>query len=796
MNNPFTPSSDDAAVEMLRMIFGRVMDGIIAGNTQTASSATANMLGEAFRFFNSGVLFFGTVILLWVTVFGITNTANDGEALGKKWSTFYTPLRTLVSAATLIPTGSGYAGIQIILLTIVCYSVGFASNLWKSVVQYAVAQNVASEAVKSITNDPNFESVATNALRMHLCAVGVNAAVNATTAGTSVNLQIQKVDSSAPISGGGTTYKTRIFYKDPAWPSSETICGQIELSDTFTPSSSRSNATTQVVNSLQDAIANIRYRYVTNLFNANSVITPLAAAAARAAISQDSTQTIDSQVVANVVTRFKQNYLTEIAAEVSRQLQNDNNNVADKLSSKGWVFAGSLYSELSSIKDAVRNASKSESNFIAGTGTLNGVLSGDVGLAANNILNQYNIIGAEVARRALDLQAKVASATPKMPVIQSNFSEVDFSADSGTAYKASVTSWFNSLPINLMSGAVHYLGDPDQDPVMKVKNLGDWMSTSAATIMVTKAAITTSLATAEKAADESFVTKAFSKAIPAIPASLRFLSTFVSETWSNLSPSIFTILYTGYFLGIWVPMIPSYIFMLGVAGWLIFVGEMLAAGVLWMAAHTTPAREDSFIGSQAQGYLLVMSGFFRPALMVLGMVFSMAILNPLVQFLNEGFIVAVRSIQADSFTGLFSFAGFMLGYCFMIFSVFMLVFSLPQTFPDRILKWVGAGIGDMGEQSTAQRLENAASTQARTAAVAGAAKYSSGEKEKLENRKRDSSGSTDMNTQLSLHAPEGFAGQSTALAQNSESPSSAEHRDSVSMPEGHSNSALRDDGRN
>src|SRR5690606_9181846 len=133
---------------------------------------------------------------------------------------------------------------------------------------------------------------------------------------------------------------------------------------------------------------------------------------------------------------------------------------------------------------------------------------------------------------------------------------------------------------------------------------------------------------------------------------------FAQETWNNISISIYSVLYGGYFLGIWVPMIPFYIFALGVIGWLIFVGEMLAAGMLWMAAHLTPAREDSFIGSQTQGYLLIMSGFFRPALMILGLALSIAILHPAVQFVNEGFILAVRTIQADALTGLFSFAGF------------------------------------------------------------------------------------------------------------------------------------------
>jgi hypothetical protein len=189
---------------------------------------------------------------------------------------------------------------------------------------------------------------------------------------------------------------------------------------------------------------------------------------------------------------------------------------------------------------------------------------------------------------------------------------------------------------------------------------------------------------------------------------------------------------------------------------------MLLASVLWMAAHITPAREESFIGSQVQGYMLIASGFFRPALMIVGLVISSAVLAPIVQFINSGFILAVRTIQADSLTGIFSLAGYMLGYSFLIFSVFMLVFGLPQTIPDRILRWIGAGIGDMGEQSTVARLENSASTHARSAAVAaGAARASnaSGRSDMAKNRVDDDL--KRLGAASSASEPEGISGQST-----------------------------------
>lgn len=772
MPMPFTPSPNDGAIELLRSIFGKVIDGLVGGNPNQASSATANMLGEAFRFMNSGVLFFGTIILLWVTIFGITNTANDGEALGKKWSTFYTPLRTLVSAATLIPTASGYAGIQIILLLIVTYSIGFASNLWSSVVNYSVGQDVVEQAIKSVSDDPNFEALATDALRMQVCAAGVNKALAATIEGTPVKLVFQQVvsqpDNSLTYNPIGdkaflsttTSYRTRLMYKDPAWATSENICGQIALGSTFYPPATTSNSTADVTRSLQNAIGQIRHKMVVGLFSANSPISGIAANIVNASATNDGT--IDTQQVSNTIAQVKRDMMNDIILEVSKQVKNENSDVAKKLSEKGWIYAGSLYMELGRMKDAIRNATSTSSNYVAGTNNFDNILTGDVARAANGILSNYTTVAAEVAKKTLAKQTAQATSAPKLPIIQTNFSASDFS-DGGNGAKTMVTQWTNGLSTSLLNGTVHYLSAPNEDPVMRVKNVGDWLSTSAMTIMVTEAAMAASLDGlkdgAAAAANQPVAGAPFAVATGYISG----VASLLGRIWGYLSTAISTLMYAGYYLGIWVPMIPFFVFGLGVVGWLVFIGEMLAAGVLWMAAHTTPARDDSFIGSQAQGYLLVMSGFFRPALMVLGLIFSIAILHPAVQYINEGFILTVRSNQADSVTGIFSLAGYSVAYCFLISSLFMMVFSLPQSFPDRILKWIGAGIGDMGEQNTMQRLESGASSQARTAAVGGAAMYAANAAEKAAEKEKKRNSGSDEAAQAMRDAPEGIASQSAAF---------------------------------
>jgi conjugal transfer/type IV secretion protein DotA/TraY len=575
MDTPFTPSPQDGAIELLRAVFGNVIDHVVGGGAPVANAATSNMLAEAFRYFNSGVLLFGAVVLMAITVMAVANTANDGEALGKSWSTFYTPLRTLVAASSLIPTASGYAGVQIAVFFVITYSIGFASNLWSSVVNYSVGQAVVEQAMQSIANDPNVESLTIDALRMHICAAGVNAAINATVGGpTPIQLRFQKKDLP-PVSnrsyvasnlfGESLTYKSRLYFKDANWPGSENICGQIVMSTTFEAPDTTSGSTQKVAQSLEGAIANIRYKFITDLFASNGFAGAVSKAVVTASQTDDGSAVVDTQQISNQIITMKKQFMADVSAEISTQVQNENAEVAKKLSEKGWIYAGGLYMELARTKDAIRNATTTKSEYIAGTGTFDGLLTGEVAKAANGILSTFNTVSAEVARKTIEKQNAQPTESPRLPILQTNITAADFT-DGGNGMRMAITSWFNQYSIGLLSGTVHYMSQPDQDPVMRVKNIGDWLSTGAVTAMTAKAGITATLTGIKEGS-----AAASNQPVIGVPAGILAgvvagIAAFVQEIWSSQSISLFTVLYVGYFLGIWVPMIPYYVFTLGVVG--------------------------------------------------------------------------------------------------------------------------------------------------------------------------------------------------------------------------------------
>lgn len=129
----------------------------------------------------------------------------------------------------------------------------------------------------------------------------------------------------------------------------------------------------------------------------------------------------------------------------------------------------------------------------------------------------------------------------------------------------------------------------------------------------------------------------------------------------------------------------------------------MVAAPLWVVMHMTPDR--TFIGSQSQGYLLLLSLFVRPVLAVLGLFGSMLISDPLIDYIANGFF-SVRSAVETGMSSvmvigfvvqLATFMWWMLAFGLLLVPVLYMVFGLPQLLPGEVLKWIGAGIGDLGE---------------------------------------------------------------------------------------------------
>lgn len=155
MINLFKIAENDASLGFLSELFG-TMNGLLPDATATSfmtvnASATgigpssvgpatagsaSTILSQMFNTFNTVVLAVGALVIVYMTVVGALATAHEGEFMGKKWNNIWIPIRTVLGIATLVPTGSGYSAIQLVMMWIVIQGVGAADTLWSTALTY------------------------------------------------------------------------------------------------------------------------------------------------------------------------------------------------------------------------------------------------------------------------------------------------------------------------------------------------------------------------------------------------------------------------------------------------------------------------------------------------------------------------------------------------------------------------------------------------------------------------------------------------------------------------------------
>lgn len=151
MINIFQFGSDDKSLVYLNQLFGS-MNGIIPNPEGTPGTQTISLLGTMFQTFNTVVLAVAAIVVVYVTIVGVIATAHEGEFLGKKWGGVWGPIRIVLGIATLVPAGSGYSGIQMIMMWIIVQGIGAADTLWNTVLSYINTTGSANGQITLLTS--------------------------------------------------------------------------------------------------------------------------------------------------------------------------------------------------------------------------------------------------------------------------------------------------------------------------------------------------------------------------------------------------------------------------------------------------------------------------------------------------------------------------------------------------------------------------------------------------------------------------------------------------------------------
>jgi hypothetical protein len=142
-------------------------------------------------------------------------------------------------------------------------------------------------------------------------------------------------------------------------------------------------------------------------------------------------------------------------------------------------------------------------------------------------------------------------------------------------------------------------------------------------------------------------------------------------------------------LAYWLPILPFVIWVGQVLGWMISVMELLIATPVWMAAHLHPEGEGVSGQHAASGYKVVLELLLRPTLLVFGLIVTMLILTPFMQFFSTSFFNAFSTTTADSVTGLVAFFVMIFIYGAMCWMVINMVLNAITIVPNGIMRVIG-----------------------------------------------------------------------------------------------------------
>lgn len=734
---PFTVKNGDYFINfLLKGLLGDVVNpnGASAQNTITAPGT----LGEIFRTFNLGVTFFGSLIVMFLAVIGILNTGHDGEFLGKRWSSMWVPIRFAGGAALLLPvTASGYSFVQAMCLWIATQGVGFADNVWTTILD-KVARRSGSDVVSPVS----ISAISSNIMASKLC----QAFYNDRLAGSGTTMKFARQYVTSPgiqtyYQGWGKWDKlsmaSSLAGTDAAFIPSNAGCGYMSFSykpDASDPGdsvrSSVMNAHLEAVKDLGNQFEPVANAYMQTLFSSASGAVSTGDLEAR--------ETAVKNAIAQGATAYAQTIQQVAQTAIDSGPLANANKMAGTFDNMGFAVAGAFYMELAKVQNALRSGMQSTPSYTAADmkaiqaefsstnyQPVMDAIAEIIGGAALEYAAStsgdatVNVAGANNTRvQTIDLNEDMfksfngrdgfamvvqnmsftlvkliigVGGNNNSPISHFSWSGLGGAgAASGASTNASNGSGFSN------NGAVN----DNHSVIMQMKGKGDAILDMAGIVWAgyIGAKMFVAAANGNVVARTGNLMLGGGGALEAIMAGLEAVSAFIFT-------SVMSLIGIGIVLSIIIPLTPFMLWVMGIAGLMVLIIESLVASVIWAVMLMHPSGEGITSDQSRQGLMILLNLFMRPALMLMGMVCGIFMVEPMVTFVNDMFFFVFKSTQASSYTMLFITFGFISVYCTIVLAIIKKSFSLIHVVPDSVLAWIGHNPHNLGMADAADKAE-------------------------------------------------------------------------------------------
>lgn len=667
-----TPPPTDKSIEYMRYIFGDAVNIIWYG---AGPSSPDTILGAMSVVLNLGCLFFSGVIIGYTALVGVMNTANDGEVMGKGYSTMWVPIRTTLAIAIMLPTASGFSVMQLGVIWIAGQGVGLADTTWNAAVDFTDKKGTLYPAPVSFHG----RELAQKMLHYGICMETLNRSYNETgsSADNPVKIKTKTLDPDwYDIDGiADKQYMALISYSGeggwiddiintwspitiPGTPKfSEAVCGGVRLE-------------------LEKADTNYDDDYAIRSTLFNSIIKALKTA-------QEDTQTLARNLInppgdfkptgmelKEIYDKYNASHSAALVVATSDVADNYNADTGWVAGAKanGWIGAGSWYMSIMHLNDEAMALTKIKPLYLE-------VKTDEVSQTPDY----------EKAVDTMNLYLKGMFVSDGDGGVITQDEAATFGQTQGSGVSKVVAS---------MDAAIQWSLDTE-DPIIALQGIGHGLISSFETAYAIAAAAKIAAVTLSAAAD-STVGQVLTLGTASVGSAA--LREAASMALSGLLYLGFLLLPLAFTLAFYLPVMPYLIWMMAVMGWFILLIEGSIAASLWAASHTLPEGNGAINNHAKAGYMIMLSLFIRPTLMLFGLMSSLVLMVVMGRVVLMTFIPMMTSVSS---TGAIAGVGTLLAFLYLLTGLMISLshrsYGLIHEIPDKVLRYISAQGETLGE---------------------------------------------------------------------------------------------------
>jgi conjugal transfer/type IV secretion protein DotA/TraY len=690
-----------SASDMLIMIFGEITKNPLAALNGGAMDST--VLSIVFMYINIGLMTLGSLYLTYKTLSAITQTAHDGDFIGKAFHTVWVPIRITTGIMMLIPIAGGWNGLQIIMLWIGVMGAGLGNMAWREVVDGWINHDAKKTNVAMFVQFSNGNALADSAFKALLCdEMNVAARAANTEGGTlaSAMAGISTTIGAVVGSSGASSLKPG----EHGINNGGYLCGKWYVADQGT------SVTRSTNNGKPLSVGGASMTTSPAVLMPGELTLAEQVANASALLTQemiDDVRLIAKDAIADI--RRDQMAAQSTAATTGGQPV-DFIKYLDRLKTAGNKYQGNLSARVNSI---LNSAAKQDqmAPIVMGAAAQYGFTSAgsfytayaNSSYSINSAANAFGAISViatpDNSPKPMDLYNRYSIALEAAKAkTQKGSANLDESSSEQGVYGLLIDKmgWLNPGEAFVRWFTSH---DSTAPALVNIKNTAD-------DVVLTTAAIITGVGIVQGALEGQG--KSIENLIPVVGAVKGGVAGAFTP-WLEMIKFVAQ-MSLGFFLmcSIYLPLVPYIVFMGQIMEWLATVVMGVSAAPFLAFAHFDTDGEG--LGQKTQhGYTFALSSFMRPVLLVLGFIISAAFIEVSIRFLTISYSFAVHDAQVHSMTGLIA----MFGYCalYMVLAVGFVntSCSLMYLIPDGVLEFMGARSVGMGfGKDTAGHAQNAA----------------------------------------------------------------------------------------